>query len=109
MLEHLLKGGPLMVPLILCSLISLAVVYDRWFAFRENRKVNTRSLRSKVLGHLRKNDIEAAARECESAKGPIASVLLAGLRSYQKLSGKQESSETMRLVVGQVMEDDQDR
>ena len=51
-----------MVPLILCSLISLAVVYDRWFAFRENRKVNTRSLRSKVLGHLRKNDIEAAAR-----------------------------------------------
>lgn len=105
MLEHLLKGGPLMVPLILCSLISLAVVYDRWFAFRENRKVNTRSLRSKVLGHLRKNDIETAARECESAKGPIASVLLAGLRSYQKLSGKQESSETMRLVVGQVMED----
>ena len=94
-----------MVPLILCSLISLAVVYDRWFAFRENRKVNTRSLRSKVLGHLRKNDIEAAACECESAKGPIASVLLAGLRSYQKLSGKQESSETMRLVVGQVMED----
>lgn len=94
-----------MVPLILCSLISLAVVYDRWFAFRENRKVNTRSLRSKVLGHLRNNDIEAAARECESAKGPIASVLLAGLRSYQKLSGKQESSETMRLVVGQVMED----
>ena len=94
-----------MVPLILCSLISLAVVYDRWFAFRENRKVNTRSLRSKVLGHLRKNDIETAARECESAKGPIASVLLAGLRSYQKLSGKQESSETMRLVVGQVMED----
>ncbi|MDB4726911.1 MotA/TolQ/ExbB proton channel family protein [bacterium] len=94
-----------MVPLILCSLISLAVVYDRWFAFRENRKVNTRSLRSKVLGHLRQNDIEAAARECESAKGPIASVLLAGLRSYQQLSGKQESSETMRLVVGQVMED----
>jgi len=105
MLEHLLKGGPLMVPLILCSLISLAVVYDRWFAFRENRKVNTRSLRSKVLGHLRQKNIEAAARECESAKGPIASVLLAGLRSYQKLSGKQESSETMRLVVGQVMED----
>ncbi|MFT6178104.1 MAG: biopolymer transport protein ExbB [Paracoccaceae bacterium] len=105
MLEHLLKGGPLMIPLILCSLISLAVVYDRWFAFRENRKVNTRSLRSKVLGHLRQNDIVSAARECETARGPIASVLLAGLRSYQHLRGKNESSETMRLVVGQVMED----
>ena len=94
-----------MIPLILCSLISLAVVYDRWFAFRENRKVNTRSLRSKVLSHLQQNDIESAARECETARGPIASVLLAGLRSYQHLRGKNESSETMRLVVGQVMED----
>lgn len=94
-----------MIPLMLCSLISLAVVFDRWFAFRENRKVNTRALRSKVLGHLRESDLEAAARECQSARGPIASVLLAGLRSYQQLKGKNESSETMRLVVGQVMED----
>ncbi|MBT7958236.1 MAG: MotA/TolQ/ExbB proton channel family protein, partial [Akkermansiaceae bacterium] len=79
MLENLLKGGPMMVPLIICSLISLAVVYDRWFAFRQNRKVDTLSLRSKILGHLRKDDISAAASECQSARGPIASVMLAGL------------------------------
>ena len=105
MLENLLKGGPMMVPLIICSLISLAVVYDRWFAFRQNRKVDTLSLRSKILGHLRKDDISAAASECQSARGPIASVMLAGLNSYKQLRGKNESSETMRLVVGQVMED----
>ena len=94
-----------MIPLIVCSLISLAVVFDRCHAFRENRKINTRSLRSKVLGHLRNNDIAGAVHECEAARGPIASVLLAGLRSYEHLKGKNESSETMRLVVGQVMED----
>lgn len=94
-----------MVPLILCSLISLAVVYDRWFAFRQNRKVDTLSLRSKILGHLRNDDISAAAVECQTARGPIASVMLAGLNSYQQLRGKNESSETMRLVVGQVMDD----
>ena len=105
MLEHLLKGGPLMVPLILCSMISLAVVFDRWMAFRQNRRIDTRSLRSRVLSHLRSGDIDAAISECETVKGPIASVLLAGLRSYQHLRGKNESSETMRLVVGQVMED----
>lgn len=105
MLEEILKGGPLMIPLVLCSMISLAVVYDRWMAFRENRKIDTRSLRAKVLAGLRENNIPAAISECEVAKGPIASVLLAGLRSYQQLHGKQESSETMRLVVGQVMED----
>ncbi len=94
-----------MVALILCSMISLAVVFDRWQAFKNNRKIDTRSLRSKVLAHLRDNDISAAISECEEAKGPIASVILAGLRSYQHLRGKEESSETMRMVVGQVMED----
>jgi hypothetical protein len=37
MLEQILKGGPLMVPIMACSLVSLAVVYDRWCAFRANR------------------------------------------------------------------------
>ena len=94
-----------MVPLMICSLISLAVVFDRWQAFRENRRIDTRSLRSKILAHLRKDDLAAAIEECKTARGPIASVLLAGLRSYDQLRGKKESSETMRLVVGQVMED----
>lgn len=105
MIEQILKGGMLMIPLMICSLVCLAVVYDRWFAFRENRRIDTRSLRSKVLGRLRDNDIPGAIGECESARGPVASVILAGLRSYQQLRGKNEAAETMRLVVGQVMED----
>lgn len=105
MIEQILKGGPLMIPLMLCSLVSLAVVYDRWFAFRANRRIDTRSLRVKVTSHLRNNDIPAAISECESARGPVASVMLAGLRSYQQLRGKEESSETMRLVISQVMQD----
>lgn len=105
MLEHILEGGPMMVPLVACSLVSLAVVYDRWVAFRENRKIDTRALRSKVLACLRGHDPGGAIAECEASGGPIASVLLAGLRSYVQLHGKNESSETMRLVVGQVMED----
>ncbi len=105
MLEHILKGGPMMIPLVICSLISLAVVYDRWVAFRANRRIDTRALRSKVMASLRRDDTSRAIAECESVGGPIASVLLSGLRSYVQLKGKQESSETMRLVVGQVMED----
>ena len=105
MLEHILNGGPLMIPLMACSLISLAVVYDRWFAFRDNRRIDTRSLSAKVLDHLRNDDIAAAISECRATGGPVAAVVLAGLRSYNQLKGKQENPETMRLVVGQVMED----
>jgi biopolymer transport protein ExbB len=105
MLEQILKGGPLMVPIMACSLVSLAVVYDRWCAFRANRKIDTRSLRAKVLVHLRANEVDTAISACSATGGPLASVLLAGLRSYQQLKSKNESSETMRLVVGQVMDE----
>ncbi|MEY3395320.1 MAG: Biopolymer transport protein ExbB [Verrucomicrobiota bacterium] len=105
MIEQILKGGPMMIPLMLCSLVSLAVVFDRWFAFRQNRRIDTRSLRSKVIARLRENHLPGAISECESAGGPVASVILAGLRSYQQLLGKNENSETMRMVVGQVMEE----
>jgi len=105
MLEHILNGGPLMVPLVACSLISLAVVYDRWFAFRDNSRIDTRSLTAKVLQHLREDNVAAAISECRATGGPVAAVLLAGLRSYGQLKGKNEKPETMRLVVGQVMED----
>ena len=105
MLEHILNGGPLMAPLMLCSLVSLAVVYDRWMAFRANRKIDTRALRAKVMANLRNDNISGAISECESARGPIASVLLAGLRSYRQLKEKDEGAETMRMVVVQVMED----
>ena len=105
MLEHILNGGPLMLPLMACSIVSLAVVYDRWMAFRANRQIDTRALRSKVMANLRHKDMAASISECESARGPIASVLLAGLRSYKQLKEKGESTETMRMVVAQVMED----
>ena len=105
MLEHIINGKIMMVPLLICSMVSLAVVYDRWFAFKANRAIDTRSLRTKVLNHLRADNIDAATEECIAAKGPLASVLLAALRSYQQLKEKGESAETMRLVVGQVMDD----
>lgn len=105
MLEQILKGGPLMVPLMLCSLVSLAVVYDRWAAFRANRRVDTRSIRARVLAHLRNNDIAAAIAECEAARGPLVSVLLAGLKSYQQLHSKGEDAQTIRMVVAEVMQD----
>lgn len=105
MLEKIIAGGPLMVPIMACSLVSLAVVYDRWHAFRENRKIDTRSLRSKVQSHLRAGNIDAAISECTATGGPVASVMLAGLQSYQQLREKKESPDTMRAVVSQVMDE----
>ena len=105
MLETIYKGGPVMVPIMACSFVSLAVVYDRWCAFRENRRIDTRALRSKVQAHLRAGKVEDAISECAATGGPVASVMLAGLRSYQQLREKKEGPDTMRAVVTQVMDE----
>lgn len=105
MLEQILRGGWLMWPLMICSLVGLGVVYDRWLAFRANRRVDTRALRANVMTHLRKKDISGAIAACEGSQGPIAAVLLAGLRSYALLHSKGVNNETLRQVTGQVMED----
>jgi len=105
MLEQILAGGPMMFPLMACSLVGLAVVFERWVVFRANRRIDTHALRSKVLAYLRAGNPDGAIAECISTGGPVASVLLVGLRSYVQVRAKNEPSETMRMVVGQVMQD----
>jgi biopolymer transport protein ExbB len=105
MLEQILKGGSMMWPLMALSLWALAVVFDRWMAFKANRKIDTRAMRSKILTRLRAGDAESAIAECAASGGPIAAVLLVGLRSYVQLRDRNENAETMRMVVGQVMQD----
>jgi biopolymer transport protein ExbB len=105
MIEQILLGGPLMIPLMLCSLVGIAVVYDRWFSFRQNRRIDIRSLRARIQARLSEKNVAGAISECEATGGPVASVLLAGLRSYKQLLDKNESTDIMRQVVAQVMQD----
>lgn len=105
MLEQILQGGPLMIPLAICSLVTFAVVFDRYMAFRSNRQVDTRALQSKVMALLRAGDSASAIAECEASRGPIAAVLLVGLQTYEQLRDKNEAAETMRMVVSEAMID----
>ncbi len=105
MIETLIQGGPLMIPLVFCSLAALAVVFDRWMAFRQNSRVDVKALRARVLAHLKKGSLPAAIEDCETSRGPVAAVMLAGLKSYSHLKAKGENAETMRMVVGEVMQD----
>jgi len=90
---------------MLCSLVGIAVVYDRWFSFRQNRRIDIRSLRARIQARLSEKNVAGAISECEATGGPVASVLLAGLRSYKQLLDKNESTDIMRQVVAQVMQD----
>ncbi len=72
------RGGVWMHPLLLCALLGLVLIVERlWTLWRA--RIDTRNLMMEVMRALRQEGPRAAMRVCESARGPIANMLHAGL------------------------------
>ena len=81
MIELFQKGGPVMWPLLLTSLITLAVVIERiLFIIRENRKRDDEAIRQ-TLERVERGDIEGATRTAEGTQDFVCRVLAYGLKN----------------------------
>ncbi|MHC4503958.1 MAG: MotA/TolQ/ExbB proton channel family protein [Planctomycetota bacterium] len=105
MLQTIIQGSWMMVPLMICSVLALAAIIDRWWAFRTNAGVDARALRSKVLDLLGEGEIDEAAKLCASTPGPVSAVILAGLQAYSRLKAIGGKPEIIRTVTEKAMED----
>lgn len=105
MYEHIREGGVLIWPLMICSVLTVAVVIDRALAFYYNSRVDSRALRARVLEALRAGNADEAARLCAATPGPVSAVLLAGLQSYAKHQQIRGRAESITVVVEKAMED----
>jgi len=105
MLEKLIQGGPLMIPLVICSILTLAVVIDRFYAFYADSRVDTRSLRARIMELLGEGRLKEAAVLCASTPGPVAAVLLSGLQAFAKFRGMSDSPDAARSASEKAMED----
>ena len=72
----IVKGGPVMVPLLLCSIISLAVTIERYMFWR---KVQSRASVEELLQRVERNEIGPALELGRQSNLPVARVLAAGL------------------------------
>lgn len=77
-LSTIIKGGPIMIPIGICSIITVAVAFERWYHLRKQR-IMPDALVSQVMELLRRRRLTAAIEVC-NAHGEIgSSVLRAGL------------------------------
>ena len=81
MLTLLAKRGPVMVPLLGASVISLAFALERYVSFRRAKKDN--SLLMVRLEEALPDDPAGGAALCTSWGGPVAAVLVRGLEAFQ--------------------------
>ena len=105
MLEIILKGKFMMVPLLACSVLALGVLIDRAWAFWIDRKTDSRALRARVLSLLEEGKVREAAHVCAATPGPISAVLLTGLQSYDKHRALTNRASSITSVIEKAMED----
>jgi len=104
MLGHILDGGAIMIPLMLLSVLAVAIIIDRLRAFCE-ATVDTSKLQGSVISHLEDGHVEEAIRECERFKGPVAAVLMVGLLKFRKLLQRKRSLAEIEANVNKTMGD----
>jgi biopolymer transport protein ExbB len=83
MWELIIKGGPIMGLIIICSVIAFAVFLERVWYLR-GAKIDTGKFMKDISYKVRSNKAMEAVDMCNSTKGPIARILKAGIIKYDK-------------------------
>jgi biopolymer transport protein ExbB len=83
LLGMMFKGGVMMIPIFLCSLIALAVVIERWLFLRKVR-INARSFMLQVKSLILRNMVPDAVLLCKRTTAPIAKITKAGVERIRR-------------------------
>ncbi|MFH1309109.1 MAG: MotA/TolQ/ExbB proton channel family protein [Candidatus Omnitrophota bacterium] len=83
MWQLMVKGGPLMFLILLCSVIAFAVVLERlWHLWRA--RIDTEGFMEAIAETLKRNKIMTAIDKCNVMPGPIAQILKAGILKHDR-------------------------
>ncbi|RJP92488.1 MAG: MotA/TolQ/ExbB proton channel family protein [Desulfobacteraceae bacterium] len=99
MLEFMAKGGVVMWPILICSVLALAIFLERLVRFSRMRNRGA-GLSEKVIRLLKTGDIKAAEEKAISSDSSMGRVLAQAIRF------KDRDRETLETVVMHVAEEE---
>ena len=88
----ILKGGPLMFLILMCSVMAVAVVIEKLWHLRR-AEINTEVFMDDISETLRRNKILNAIDKCNAMPGPIAHIVKAGILKHDR--GRAEIKEAI--------------
>ncbi|MFA4982242.1 MAG: MotA/TolQ/ExbB proton channel family protein [Candidatus Omnitrophota bacterium] len=79
MLWAIIKGGPVMIPIILGSILGLAIIIDKlWTLYRV--RIDSAKFTEEILAKVRDKKFDAALSQCaRNSRYPVAATLKAGI------------------------------
>ena len=83
LLEMFAKGGVIMYPILLCSVIALAIAIERYVALRKVR-VDVGQFMMKVKSIYHKGDVTGVLTFCSQRDAPIANIIRRGILKHDQ-------------------------
>ncbi len=83
MLQIFRAGGPVMWPILLCSIVALAIVLEKFWHLNRIR-IDTQDFLRKILDKMKHHQTKEALEVCDAQQGPIANILKAGILRYDR-------------------------
>jgi biopolymer transport protein ExbB len=100
MVDIVKAGGWLMAPIILCAIIAMGIMLERFWTLQQKR-VLPEDLTSKVWGWVRKSALDQKQIQTLHQGSPLGQILAAGLinRDFDRSIMKESIEDTGRHVV----------
>lgn len=82
LLSIFLKGGLIMYAILICSIIALAIVIEKFIVLKK-AKVNVPAFLIKIRTMLKKKDIDGAVNFCLQERTPVSNIVRKGLKKFK--------------------------
>jgi len=83
LLSILAKGGWLMIPIAIFSIVALGIFIERLLVLRKSQ-INFNAFLLKLRQHIINKDIQSALRLCADAQSPIARIMETGIKRHDQ-------------------------
>ncbi len=83
----MIKGGWIMWPILICSLVAVTIFLERMF-YLKNIKTKNKKFILRIKDLVKRGNIESAISACRKNSTPLAKIILAGLMKFDQ--GKEE-------------------
>jgi biopolymer transport protein ExbB len=87
----IIKGGPIMIPIIALSIVALAIILERFWALLKIR-LNFQQFAQEIFLYLERGHLQKALERCEKVRHPIGEVFKLGILNHTL---KREELESM--------------
>jgi len=95
-INFLIRGGPAMFGLLICSVVAVAIVIERLWFFAQQH-TDTAGLLRQIGQKIEQDDLAGALRICDSNKGMLPKILRFGLERGRK--GRADITDALSIAL----------